>query len=626
MPDDPASQQTNIPEESQRRGQLVLRSLPVLLIPVFSALVAFMLMRVTMQAMPSRLPEASSAHGFVIVPIIVTAVFFTALIVLVRLGRPTTSALLLIGAWTLITTLVTLRGGMASIGPAFLIIPIVASGLLIDGVASTSLAALATLMVISVGWLETRGLYAVLEPQLTLSNGVFPIPGFALFMACVWAGLYWTVALLTSLLAGGLQRSLKQSREQAQALRDLSNQLEARVAAQTAELAQRTARAEALYEVSRALTSTLDLNQVLALITEQAARLLGFESAQVLLQQADGSFVSVGAYGQPGNPTEQGAVLGPMLRDVGERREARVVHLPLSIQATDQPAGTTLLLPMRYSTRVTGVLMLTNAGGHTACGTDDLILGQDLADQAAVAIANAQLLNQARETATLEERTRLARDIHDTLAQGLTGVVVQLGAALRAQVVAPQDIQQHLILAQNMARESLAEARRSVWNLRAPALVRGDLGDALKALTLRPLDEHATVTFAQQGESWALSSTVESTLLRVCQEALSNVAKHAQATAANVVLEYGVGHVRLSIQDNGIGIDEQVLIPVTAQPGPWAGFGLVGMRERVRALGGTLEITSEEGTHVMAVIPRSGEPLAHASERHPADAAGEVVT
>ena len=124
--------------------------------------------------------------------------------------------------------------------------------------------------------------------------------------------------------------------------------------------------------------------------------------------------------------------------------------------------------------------MLTDASGRADCEGDDLILGQGLADQAAVAIANAQLLQEAREAATLEERTRLARDIHDTLAQGLTGIVVQLGATQRALAMAPEEALEHLQLALRMARETLAEARRSVWNLRAAALERGDLADALR--------------------------------------------------------------------------------------------------------------------------------------------------
>ena len=148
----------------------------------------------------------------------------------------------------------------------------------------------------------------------------------------------------------------------------------------------------------------------------------------------------------------------------------------------------------------------------------------------------------------LEERTRLARDIHDTLAQGLTGIVVQLGAAQRALTVAPDESREHLALAQRMARESLAEARRSVWNLRAPALDRGDLADALRSVAVRPLGSDVAVTFKLTGEPWPLTTAIESTLLRVAQEALANVARHSQATEARLGLVYMADSVELKRQ------------------------------------------------------------------------------
>ena len=648
MPDTQQSQRAVLPEETHRRGQLVLRTLLILLVPSLSAAVTLLLVRATTR-LPLPTPN-SSPH----VPIIVMVVFLTALIVLVRLGRPTLSALLLIGVWTLITTAVTVRGGISSIGPAFWIIPICAAGLLIDGVASISLAALATVLVGSMAWLEMQGLPMVSQPQLPLVSPPFQFAAAPLVSAGVWAGLFWTVALLTSLLAGGLQRALNQSREQEEALRDLSDQLESRVAAQTAELAQRATRAEALYQVSQALTSTLDLKQMLALIAQQAARLLEFDSAQVLLQQAEGSFESLGSY--PSSDSQEDATTGsaqpsdlnearspaplagrspaplpgltalePLLRELAQAREPRVVAIARSPaqparRVTDRSDGDTiaaaLMLPMHFGTSLSGVLMLTNADGRAECDNDDLVLGQGLADQAAVAIANAQLLDQAREAATLEERTRLARDIHDTLAQGLTGVVVQLGAAQRALAIAPEEAREHLSLAQHMARESLAEARRSVWNLRSPALDRGDLAGALQALTLRPLGADVSVTFEQRGEPWLLSSAVESTLLRVCQEALVNVAKHAKATEAAVLLEYTPDDLRLSIDDDGMGFDTRALEQAASPPGPWSGFGLVGMRERVNDLGGTLEITAgssggERGTHILAVVPRPAREVSN---------------
>ncbi len=601
----PSEQNLAVPEETQRRSQVVLQVLPVMLIPAISAIATALLVSLVLRTTLTPVADAARPHPGVI-GIIVMAVFLTALIILVRLGRPTVSALLLIGVWTLITTLATLRGGVASIGPAFLVIPICAAGLLIDGVASLSLAALATVLVGSLAWLERFGFYTVSAPELSLVTSPFPPITFPLITAGIWTGLFWTVALLTWLLAGSLQRALQQSREQAQTLQELSTTLEARVAAQTTELALRATRAEALYEVSQAVTSTLDLNPVLGLITEQAARLLNFDSAQVLLQQEDGSFASLGAYGAPGGVGWEISSLTPISPEHWQHGEPRVVRWPLSDQHPGETDRMALMLPMRYGTTVSGVLVLTNADGCADCGQDDLILGQGLADQAAVAIANAQLLAQTRETAMLEERTRLARDIHDTLAQGLTGIVVQLGAAQRALAVAPDESREHLALAQRMARESLAEARRSVWNLRAPALDRGDLVDALRSVAVRPLGSDVVVTFELTGEPWPLTTAIESTLLRVAQEALANVARHSQATEARLALVYMADSVQLSVSDNGVGFDPQAAAEDGITPGPWGGFGLIGMRERVAVLGGSLTVTSHDGVQVLAAIPRPG--------------------
>ncbi len=162
-------------------------------------------------------------------------------------------------------------------------------------------------------------------------------------------------------------------------------------------------------------------------------------------------------------------------------------------------------------------------------------------------------------------------------------------------------------LAQRMARESLAEARRSVWNLRSPALERGDLADALRGLAARPFQPGITGRFEQRGDPWLLPPRTDSALLRVAQEALANVAKHAGATEVTIMLEYGLEDVRLHIRDNGRGFGDVVLAQGVVPAGPWGGFGLLGMRERLNALGGTLELTSSGGAHIIAMVPR--QPL-----------------
>jgi signal transduction histidine kinase len=217
----------------------------------------------------------------------------------------------------------------------------------------------------------------------------------------------------------------------------------------------------------------------------------------------------------------------------------------------------------------------------------------------------AQLVSQERAAATLEERNRIAREIHDTLAQGLAGIVVQLGATERALQAAPTEVPEHLDLAQRMAREALAEARRSVWNLRAAALERGDLADALRGVAARQSRDGLTATFAQVGAPRALPPDVESALLRVGQEALANAVKHARASQVELTLAYAPGIVRLTVQDDGDGFAPGALAYAPADAA--GGFGLLGMRERLAALGGSLTATSAGGAVVTATVPLAEE-------------------
>lgn len=435
--------------EIHRRGMLVLHTWPILLIPAIASMITVVLVMVTAGTNVPQ-PDRPSFVPFPFVGIVVIIVFSSALVMLVRLGRPTISAIVLIGVWTFAVTFGWLRFGVTTYLPALLILPICAAGLLIDRIASISLAALAMVLVISIGWLEAQG-FAFFSNSFTDPWLSYVVRNQYIIAVGFWMGIFGAVAALTSMLAGGVQRALEESRAKAQALQQLSDQLEERVAEQTA-----------------------------------------------------------------------------------------------------------------------------------------------------------RLLQQERAAATLEERTRLAREIHDTIAQGLTGVAVQIGAAQRALVVAPDAAQQHLELAGRMTRESLAEARRSVWNLRAQALERGDLGDALRSLAERHSRPELVVTFVQQGERWALAPAAESALLRLAQESISNALKHANARRIQLQLTYQPDGVRLTVHDDGQGFRADVL-DQRVHTGLLSGFGLMGMRERLTALGGQLELRNSAGALVLADVPRREE-------------------
>src|SRR5215217_885677 len=222
------NQHRPIPDETTRRGALVLRTLPILLIPIVVTVITFTLIRISLGGQAVQAGDRGGPPGGPLIPIVVLVVFFSALIILVRLGRPTISALIVIAVWTLATTAGAIQSGVNSYFPALLIIPICVAGLLIDGVASISLAALGTLLVASLAWLEQRGLTPPprVPPPFIIENQVYLAASF-------WIAIFATVAALTWLLAGSLQRALQQSRAQAEALQELSSQLEVRVEAQT---------------------------------------------------------------------------------------------------------------------------------------------------------------------------------------------------------------------------------------------------------------------------------------------------------------------------------------------------------------------------------------------------------
>ncbi len=225
-----------------------------------------------------------------------------------------------------------------------------------------------------------------------------------------------------------------------------------------------------------------------------------------------------------------------------------------------------------------------------------------------------QLLTQAREAGVLDERQRMAREIHDTLAQGLAGIITQLQAAEQASGD-PAERRRHFDAATRLARESLTEARRSVDALRPSSLERGRLGEALagvaerwSALNAIPVQVHAT------GTARPLLPEAELALLRIAQEALANVAKHAAASRVGLTLSYMDDEVVLDVRDDGRGFDPAASREpayagasghAAGAAAPSGGFGLVAMRQRVEGVAGTLQVESEPGagTAISASVP-----------------------
>ncbi|MER7689387.1 sensor histidine kinase [Streptomyces sp. NPDC097610] len=224
-------------------------------------------------------------------------------------------------------------------------------------------------------------------------------------------------------------------------------------------------------------------------------------------------------------------------------------------------------------------------------------LQQALDENAAL---HAQLLVQAREAGVADERRRLAAEIHDTIAQGLTGIIAQL------QVVAntpdPGAARVHLGRASELARQSLGEARRSVHNLAPVALEHDGLPEALKK-TVADWARRTGVRadFTLTGTVEHLHEEISATLLRIAQEALSNASRHARAARLGVTLSFMGDEVTLDVRDDGRGFDPAAVPERTGN----GGFGLDGMRARAERVAGSLTLESEpgHGTAVSARVP-----------------------
>jgi signal transduction histidine kinase len=213
---------------------------------------------------------------------------------------------------------------------------------------------------------------------------------------------------------------------------------------------------------------------------------------------------------------------------------------------------------------------------------------------------HAQLLAQAREAGVLDERQRMAREIHDTIAQGLTGIVTQLEAADQARD-RPEAWQRHVRNAIGLARESLSEARRSVEGVRPEYLEAARLPEAIAEVAGQWSERNGVpVEVTTTGDAQSLHPEVEVALLRIAQEALANVAKHARASRAWLTLSYMGDVVTLDVRDDGVGF----AVPVGSDD-HGSGFGLSAMRQRVNRVAGTLAIESEPGggTAVSARVP-----------------------
>jgi PAS domain S-box-containing protein len=403
-------------------------------------------------------------------------------------------------------------------------------------------------------------------------------------------------------------------------VRDISEEVEAyqfleqRVEERTRELSM-------LLDVSANIASTLDLPLLLDLVLEQLRQVVDYDGASVWLLE--------------GNELRNVAHRGPISQEAqsqmhlsqeqaGELWEALEGHEPLIIgdiregtwlaEAFQQACSEYLAremgyvrtwvgVPLMVQERLIGWLSLHHSEPR-AYAQHHAALAQTIANQAATAIENARLYGQARRLAALEERQRLARELHDSVSQVLYGI--GLGARtsqalLDRAPIAPElksRLAEPLAYVLSLAEAGLAEMRALIFELRPDSLEREGLVAALKRQAAAARVRHKLDVRTEFCQEPSLSFEAKEALYRIAQEALNNVAKHAQASRVQLRLRSEPGGIVLEVEDNGVGFD-----PQREYPGH---LGLHSMRERAGGLGSTLDIESVPGNGTLLRISIQG--------------------
>jgi PAS domain S-box-containing protein len=403
-------------------------------------------------------------------------------------------------------------------------------------------------------------------------------------------------------------------------MRDITEEVEAyqfleqRVEERTQELSM-------LLDVSANIASTLDLPLLLEMILEELQQAVTCDGASVWI--LEGEELRNVAHRGPIPQQVQGQMR--LTREqAGELWEAMEGRQPLIIhdvrgdtwmaQAFRQALGeyldremayvrTWVGVPLTVQERLIGWLSLHH-GEPRAYTHHHAALAQTIANQAATAIQNAQLYGQARRLAALEERQRLARELHDSVSQVLYGIGLgarTAGALLDRAVIAPElrsSLSEPLDYVLSLAEAGLAEMRALIFELRPDSLEREGLVAALSRQAAALRARHRLQVHTDLCEEPPLSFEAKEAFYRIAQEALHNVAKHAQASRVDIQLCRRQGEIVLELADDGVGFDPQA---------EYSGhMGLNSMRERAAQIGGTLEVESQagQGSVVRLRIPR----------------------
>jgi signal transduction histidine kinase len=362
--------------------------------------------------------------------------------------------------------------------------------------------------------------------------------------------------------------------------------------------------------VTQSLTATLDA------LAESVVDATTAVACGVYLLDADGSLRTAGTYGLPDGyaaaideANHQGAPRAALTaietratvvdEDVIRRRLADPRYAPVHELIRDQPWDVVVSMPLMNQGKAVGSLNAYYPPGGRPPEIELAFL-RSMAYHAASAAEYARLLRTSREKVALEERQRLARDLHDSVSQAVYGIALAARSAQELVSKDPSLVHEPLEYLLRLSEAALAEMRALIFELRPEALAREGLTGALKHHTAALRARHGIKVEESLGAEPELSFERKQGLYRIAQEALHNAARHARAKRVVVALSQVNSDIRLEVSDDGVGFDSEA----ESHPGH---FGLNTMRERATELGGTLEIDSRVrgGTTVRAIVPVS---------------------
>ncbi len=392
---------------------------------------------------------------------------------------------------------------------------------------------------------------------------------------------------------------------------------QAAIALENARLLERErARAERLAilnDISRTISAVLDLEPLLGAIARECMRLVGLRFPLIGYRAASGGWITAtgaaAVIGHHDGETGVGPLATVVMRDraplfVADYETACRERGAVPGSLPGPPPMGWIGVPMVIGAQAVGVLAGFIPAEHATAENAQLL--SIMANQAAIAIENARLYHDAQELGIVEERNRLAREIHDTIAQGLTATTYQLELADTFLAMEPPKLdraREKLHRSLELTRANLEEARRSVMDLRAAHLQNVTLTEAFERLAETfTNDSGVAVTVNAAEEFPALPSPVSAGLYRIGQEALANIGKHARATRVEMSLGTEEGTVRLTIHDDGVGFDPEIVATQRTARGTSGGFGLIGIRERAQLMGGTSDIRSDVGAGTQIVV------------------------